>query len=79
VKKRALFLTDIDEGGLDTRKDGLDPAKVNVAHGAAVVGTIHQQLYQTVVFQDGHAGFPLASIDQDLALQNGTSTAGYWP
>jgi hypothetical protein len=34
-----------------------------------VVGPVHEQLYQTVVFQDGHAGFPLAPVDQDLALQ----------
>ena len=40
-----------------------------------VVGTIHQQLYQAVVFQDRHAGFPLASVDQDLALQMMPSAA----
>jgi hypothetical protein len=34
-----------------------------------MVGTIYQQLYQPIVFQDGHAGFALAPIDQDFTLQ----------
>ncbi len=69
MEKRALLLTDVDECGLNSGEDGLDSAEVDVTDGAAVVGTIDQQLYETVVFQDRHAGFPLASIDQDLALQ----------
>jgi hypothetical protein len=69
MKESALFLPDIDEGGLNTGKDGLDPAEVDVSDGTTMIGTIHQQLYQPVVFQDGHAGLPLAPIDQDLALQ----------
>ena len=69
VKKGALLQTDVDKGGLDAGKDRLHPAQVDVADGAAVVGTVHQQLHQSVVFQDGHAGLPLAPVDQDLALQ----------
>jgi hypothetical protein len=34
-----------------------------------VVGAIDQQLYQSVIFEDSHAGFPLTPIDQDLAFQ----------
>ena len=47
----------------------LDPAEVDVADGAAMVGTVDQQLDQAVVLEDGHAGLPLAPVDQDLALQ----------
>ena len=42
----------------------------------AVVGAVDEQLDQTVVLQDGHAGFPLAPVDQDLALQVCLSPAG---
>ena len=69
VEERALLLADVDEGRLDARQHRLDPTQVDVADRAAMVGPVHQQLDQTVVFQDGHAGFPLAPVDQDLALQ----------
>ena len=75
VEERALLLTDVDEGGLDTGQHRLDPAEVDVTDRAPVVGAVDQQLDQTVVFQDGHAGFPLAPVDQDLALQVMTSAA----
>jgi hypothetical protein len=69
VKKGAFFLTDIHERGLNAGKDRLDPTKVDVTDCATMIGTVDQQLYQPVVFQDSHSGFPLASIDQDLTLQ----------
>jgi hypothetical protein len=69
VQKRAFFLTDVDESGLNARKNRLYPAEVDVADRAAMVGAVHQQLNQSIVFQDGHPGFPLAPVDQDLALQ----------
>ena len=64
-----FLLTDVDEGGLDPRKNRLYPAKVDVTDRAAMVWAVHQQLYQSIVFQDRHPGFPLAPVDQDLALQ----------
>ena len=69
VEEGALFLTDVHEGGLNARQHRLDPAEVDVADGPPVVGAIHQQLHQPVVLEDGHAGLPLAPVDQDLALQ----------
>jgi len=69
VQKRALLLPDIDEGGLDAGKHRLHPAQVDVPHRAAVVGAVYQELHQSIVFQDRHPGFPLASVDQDLTLQ----------
>jgi hypothetical protein len=69
VKERAFFLTNVDEGGLNTGKHRLDSAQVDVTYRTPVVGTIHEQLYESVIFQDGHAGFALASVDQDLTLQ----------
>jgi hypothetical protein len=38
-----------------------------------MVGAVDEKLDEAVVFQDRHAGFPLASVDQDLALQVMTS------
>jgi hypothetical protein len=69
VEECALLLTDVDEGGLDSREHSLDPPQVDVAHRAPVVGTVHQQFDQPIVFQDSNAGFPLASVDQDFTLQ----------
>ena len=69
MQEGALFLPDVDERGLDAGQDRLDPAEVDVTDGAPMVGAVHQQLDQPIVFQDGHAGLPLAPIDQDLALQ----------
>ena len=69
VEEGALLLPDVHEGGLDAREHRLDPAEIDVADRAAMVGAVDQQLDQPVVFQDGHAGLPLAPVDQDLALQ----------
>jgi hypothetical protein len=69
VKEGALFLSDVHKRGLNARKHCLDPPQVDVADCAPVIGTIHQQLYESVIFQDGHASFALASVDQDLTLQ----------
>ena len=69
VKEGALFLTDVDKSRLDAREHRLDPTEIDVADRAPMIRTIHEQLHQTVVFQDGHAGFPLAPVDQDLTLQ----------
>ena len=71
MEEGALLLPDVDEGRLDAGEDRLDPAEVDVADGAAVIGPVDQELDQPVVFQDGHAGFPLAPVDQDLTLQTG--------
>jgi len=70
VEKRALFRPDVDEGGLDPRQHGLDRAQVDVAHHAAGVGTIHQELSKAVVLEDGHARLARAPTDQDFALQS---------
>ena len=69
VEERALLLADVDERGLDAGQHRFDPAEVDVADGAAMVGAIDEELDQPIVFEDGHAGFPLAPVDQDLALQ----------
>ena len=75
VEEGALFLTDVHEGRLDAGQHRFDPTQVDVADGAPMVRAVHEQLHQTVVLQDGHAGFPLAPVDQDLALQVMTSAA----
>ncbi len=69
VEEGALFLTDVDEGRLDAGENRFDSSEVNVTDRPAVVGTVHQQFDQPIVFQDCHARFPLASIDQDFTLQ----------
>src|SRR3954463_248520 len=69
VEECALFLTDVDECRLNAREHRLDSAQVDITNGTAVVGTIHQQLNQAIVFQDSHAGLALAPVDQDFTLQ----------
>src|ERR1041384_3819971 len=49
MKKGALFRPDVDERGLDPRKHGFHRAEVDVAHAAAGVGTIDQELNKAVV------------------------------
>jgi hypothetical protein len=68
VEKGALFQPYVNECGLDARKDCLDPAEIDVADDAAVIRPVDEQLDQTVVLEDGHAGFPLAPVDKNLAL-----------
>src|SRR6266487_5387674 len=70
VEEGALFRPDVDERGLDARQDGFDLAEVDVAHGAAGVGTIDQQLNKAVVLQNRHARLPRAAADEYLALQS---------
>jgi hypothetical protein len=75
VEEGALLLTDVHEGGLDAWQDGFDPAKIDVPDGTPMVGPVDEKLDQAVVFEDGHAGLPLAPVDQDFALQPMTSAA----
>jgi hypothetical protein len=70
VEERALLLTNVDEGGLDARQDRFDAAEIDVTDGPPVIGTIDQQLGQPIVLEDRHAGFALASVDQNFALQD---------
>ncbi len=69
MEKRALLLPDVDEGGLNAGENSFDSTEVDVAHRAAVVRAVDQQLGEPVVFQDSHSGFPLASVNQNFALQ----------
>ena len=68
VQEGALFLADIDKGGLDAGQDRLHAAQIDVADHAPLVGAINQQLYEPIVLEDGHPRLALASVDQDLAL-----------
>ena len=69
VEEGALVGPYVDEGRLDPRQDGFDLAEVDVAHRAAGIGTIHQQLNKGVVLQNRHAGLPRAAIDQNFPFQ----------
>jgi hypothetical protein len=71
VEESAFLEADIDEGGLNAGKDRFNPSEVDVADDAPVVWAVHQQLDQTVVLDYGHAGFPLAPVDQNFALHAG--------
>src|SRR6266576_2860031 len=70
VEEGALFGADVDEGGLDARQNGFDLADVDVANRPAGIGTIDQEFHKAVVLENGHAGFPRASRDENLALQS---------
>src|SRR3989475_1321578 len=55
VEKGALFRSDVDERGLYPRKHGLDRPEVDIAHHAAGIRTIHQELNKAVGLQDRDA------------------------
>ncbi len=75
VQEGALLEPDVDERGLYSGEDGVDATEVDVADGTAMIGTVDQQLDQTIILEDGHARFALAPVDQDLALHERTSAA----
>ena len=79
MEKGALLLTDVHERGLDSGEDGSTRAEVDVADGAAVIGTVDQQLDQPIIFQDRHPGLALAPIDQNLALHDANPSRGAAP
>src|SRR5439155_11460978 len=70
VKKGALFRPDVDERGLYPRKHGLDRAEVDVAHHAAGVRTIHQELNKAVVLQDRDASLACGPADENFPFQS---------
>src|SRR5439155_20299862 len=70
VEKGALFGSDVDEGGLDSREHGLDRAQVDIAHHAAGVRTIHQELNKAVVLQDRHASLARGPADEYFSFQS---------
>jgi hypothetical protein len=75
VEEGALLEADVDEGRLDAGEHGFHAAEIDVADGAAMVGTIDEQLDELVVLEDGNARLALAAVDEDLALQAGQP----WP
>ena len=70
VQERALLRPDVDEGRLDAGQHRFDAAQIDVAHAAAGVGTIDQELNKAVVLQDRHAGLARRSVDEYLSLQH---------
>src|SRR5689334_4020590 len=70
VEKGALFGADVDEGRLYPRKHGLDRAEVDIAHHAAGVRTIHQELNKAVVLQDRDARFARGPADENFPFQS---------
>src|SRR5205823_13817022 len=70
VEKGALFRPDVDERGLYPRKHGLDRAEVDIAHHAAGVRTIHQELNKAVGLQDRDASFACGPADENFPSQS---------
>src|SRR2546425_10817594 len=70
VEKGALFRPDVDERGLYPRKHGLDRAEVDIAHHAAGVRTIHQELNKAGVLQDRDASLACGPADENFPFQS---------
>src|SRR5438552_648253 len=70
VEKGALFRSDVDERGLYPRKHGLDRAEVDIAHHAAGIRTIHQELNKAVVLQDRDASLACGPADENFPFQS---------
>src|SRR5689334_12478969 len=70
VEEGALVSPDVDECGLDSRKHGLDRAQVDIAHHAAGVRTIDQELNKAVVLQDRDAGLARGPADENFPFQS---------
>ena len=68
VEERRFFQADVYKGGLDAGENRVDAAKVDVAEGAALIRAIVEQLDEPIVLEDGHAGLPPATIDENFAL-----------
>ncbi len=68
VEEGALLEAYINERGLNPGQDRFDLAEVDVADAAAMVRPVDEEFDQTVVLENGHAGFPLAPVDKNFAL-----------
>jgi len=75
VEESTLFQPNVYKGRLNPGEHRLDSSQIDIADSASVIGTVDQQLDQPIIFQDGHASFPLAPIDQDFTLQMRPSAA----
>jgi hypothetical protein len=69
VEKGALLQTDVNECGLNPREDRLHAPEIYVADTPPVVRAVYQQFDEAVVLENGHAGFPRAAVDKNLAFQ----------
>jgi hypothetical protein len=61
VEEGTFLGTDIQERSLNTGKDCFYFAEVDVPDGTPGIGTVDQEFNKTVVLENRHAGFPLAS------------------
>jgi hypothetical protein len=68
VEKRALFVADVYEGGLNAGEDRFDPAQIDVSDHPPMVGAVNQQLDKPVVLEDRDPRFARATVDENLAL-----------
>ena len=62
--------TDIDEGGLNAREDGLHLAQVNVSEQPALVGPVEHHLHQLPVFHERHPRFVGRCAHEDFSPQD---------
>ena len=71
MEERALLRADVDECGLKAGKNCVYLAEVDVAHHAAGIRAIDEELDELVVLEDGDPGLPLGRIDQNLSFHQG--------
>ena len=67
MKKGRFFRTDVNEGGLNAWKDGLDLAEVEVPDNAVLVRSLVHELDESAVLDDDHPGLGAQGVDHDLA------------
>src|SRR5690606_41301754 len=75
VEEGGLFQADVDERGLDARKNCLYPAEVDVTDDSLVIGSIDQQLHEPVVLEDRHPRLALGTGDENFALHGSLDRA----
>ncbi len=68
VEERTLLGTDVDKGCLNSRQHRLDLAQIDIADHAAGFRSIHEQLDELVVFQNGDPRLPRVRVDQNFAF-----------
>src|SRR5688572_30120713 len=68
MEKCALLRADVDERGLNARKNGLDFTEVDVANHPPGFGTVDEELHELVVLEDRDPRFARARIDENFSL-----------
>jgi hypothetical protein len=68
MEEGAFLRPDIDEGGLDSREDGINPSDEDVTNQSLDVWPVDEQLNQLIVFENSDSCFSIRCADEDFAF-----------